>query len=83
MIAIDGKTVCGSGSGCYQAINMVSAFATQHGLVCGQEKVDGKSNEITVIPPLLESLYLKGLPITPSTIRRSVTAFKSSTARAT
>ena len=39
---------------------MVSAFATQAGLVLGQEKVHGKSNEITAIPILLESLYLKG-----------------------
>jgi predicted transposase YbfD/YdcC len=60
-IAIDGKTVRGSGRGGCQAIHMVSAFATRHGLVLGQEKVDAKSNEITAIPLLLESLYLKGL----------------------
>ena len=43
----------GSGSGGERAIHMVSAFATQAGLVLGQEKVHGKSNEITVIPILL------------------------------
>jgi len=60
-IAIDGKTVRGSGSGGGQAIHMVSAFATELGLVLGQEKVDSKSNEITAIPALLEGLYIKGL----------------------
>lgn len=59
MIAIDSKTVRGSGRGGCQAIHMVSAFATQHGLVLGQEKVDEKSNEISAIPLLLESCISK------------------------
>lgn len=59
-IAVDGKTVCGSGAGGEQAIHMVSAFATELGLVLGQEKVASKSNEITAIPELLDALYLKG-----------------------
>jgi hypothetical protein len=32
---------------------MVSAFATELGVVLGQEKVVAKSNEITAIPELL------------------------------
>lgn len=40
--------------------HMVSAFATELGIVLGQEKVAGKSNEITAIPDLLDALYLKG-----------------------
>lgn len=59
-IAVDGKTVRGSGAGGESAIHMVSAFATELGVVLGQEKVAGKSNEITAIPVLLEALYLKG-----------------------
>lgn len=59
-IAIDGKTVCGSGSGGESAIHMVSAFATDLGIVLGQEKVSGKSNELSAIPQLLETIYLKG-----------------------
>ncbi len=59
-IAVDGKTVRGSGSGGETAIHMVSAFATDLGIVLGQEKVSGKSNELTAIPELLEALYLKG-----------------------
>lgn len=59
-IAVDGKTVRGSSTGGEQAIHMVSAFATELGLVLGQEKVASKSNEITAIPELLDALYLKG-----------------------
>lgn len=59
-IAVDGKTVRGSGTGGEQAIHMVTAFATELGLVLGQEKVATKSNEITAIPELLDALYLKG-----------------------
>ena len=59
-VAIDGKTVRGSGSGDEVAIHMVSAFATELGLVIGQEKIADKSNEITAIPQLLDALYLKG-----------------------
>jgi hypothetical protein len=59
-IAVDGKTVRGSGTGGETAIHLVSAFATELGVVLGQEKVAGKSNEITAIPELLDALYLKG-----------------------
>lgn len=60
-IAIDGKTVRGSASGGEDALHMVSAFATDLGLVLGQEKVSGKSNEIMAIPELLAALHIKGL----------------------
>lgn len=59
-IAVDGKTARGSGSGGEDALHMVSAFATDLGLVLGQEKVAGKSNEIMAIPELLSGLHLKG-----------------------
>ena len=60
-VAIDGKTLCGSADGAQPAVHMVSAFATQLGLVLGQERVSGKSNEITAIPELRDALYVKGL----------------------
>ena len=60
-LAIDGKTLRGSGSGGERAIHMVSAFATQAGLVLGQEKVHDKSNEITAIPILLKKSVSQGL----------------------
>ena len=60
-VAIDGKTLRGSADGDKPAVHMVSAFSTQLGLVLGQERVAGKSNEITAIPELLDALYVKGL----------------------
>ncbi len=46
------------------ALHVVSAYATEAGLVLGQRAVDGKSNEITpidtAIPELLNMLDLKG-----------------------
>jgi len=79
-IAIDGKTVRGSGNGGETAIHMVSAFATDLGVVLGQEKVASKSNEITAIPELLEALYLKGFLVSidamgcQKSIARQITA---------
>ena len=45
-------------------MHRVSAFATDLGLVLGQEKVAGKSNEITAIPEWLQALTLKGHRVT-------------------
>jgi predicted transposase YbfD/YdcC len=63
-IAIDGKTLCGSAGSKWGALHLVSAWATQANLTLGQVAVDGKSNEITAIPPLLELLDLKGALVT-------------------
>tara|TARA_R110001583_G_scaffold191541_8_gene357020 strand:- start:591 stop:1742 length:1152 start_codon:yes stop_codon:yes gene_type:complete len=59
-LAVDGKTVRYSGDGPRGPIHLVSAYATDHGLVLGQQKVDGKSNEISAIPELLDALLIKG-----------------------
>lgn len=64
-VAIDGKSVRGSRKGdAHRALHMVSAWAADMGLLLGQCKVDGKSNEITAIPELLRLLYLKGCIVT-------------------
>lgn len=47
-----------------RAIHMVSAWASENGVVLGQRKVDTKSNEITAIPELLDLLVLKGCIVT-------------------
>lgn len=47
---------------------MVGAWTQQQGLVLGQRKVKGKSNEITAISKLLKVLYLKGAIVTIDTI---------------
>jgi predicted transposase YbfD/YdcC len=63
-IAIDGKTLRGSGSGGQQALHLVSAWATANHLSLGQIAVAEKSNEIPAIPKLLELLDIKGALVT-------------------
>jgi len=60
VVAIDGKTVRRSfGHGREQSpLHVVSAWASEQGLVLGQRCVDGKSNEITAVPDLLDQLAL-------------------------
>jgi predicted transposase YbfD/YdcC len=62
VVAIDGKTVRRSKDGVLgkRAIHMVNVWAVDNGLALAQEKVDDKTNEITVIPALIELLELEG-----------------------
>jgi len=64
VVALDGKTVCGSQDGQNTALHMVSAFATGSGLCLGQEGTRGKGHEIAGIKALLETLTLKGCIVT-------------------
>ena len=64
IISIDGKTVRGSQDAKAKAIHMVSAWENANQLVLGQVKTEGKSNEITAIPTLLEMLELKDSIVT-------------------
>lgn len=61
LVPMDGKTVRGSatGPGKTNALHVVSAWASEHGLTLGQVAVDEKSNEITAIPKLLAMLDLR------------------------
>jgi predicted transposase YbfD/YdcC len=63
-VAIDGKTLRGSGSAKLGPLHLVSAWATAQRLSLGQVAVDAKSNEITAIPALLELLELNGALVT-------------------
>ena len=63
-MAIDGKTLRGSGSAKLGPLHLVSAWATAQHLSLGQVAVDAKSNEITAIPALLDLLDLKGALVT-------------------
>lgn len=66
IISVDGKTVRRSFDkrNKKSAIHMVSAFASENGVVLGQQKTKDKSNEITAIPELLQLLELKGCIVT-------------------
>jgi predicted transposase YbfD/YdcC len=63
-IAIDGKTVRGSGRNTLGPLHLVSAWASEHQLSLGQVATAAKSNEITAIPELLELLDLHGAIVT-------------------
>jgi hypothetical protein len=63
-VAIDGKTLRGSGSAQLGPLHLVSAWAVDQRLSLGQVAVAAKSNEITAIPALLELLDLHGALVT-------------------
>jgi predicted transposase YbfD/YdcC len=64
-IAIDGKACRAAAgdtfSGC---LHLVSAWATENGLLLGQEAVGDNGHEITTIPALLAALDLNGTVVT-------------------
>jgi predicted transposase YbfD/YdcC len=66
IIAIDGKTLRRSfdAASSKAAIHMVSAWATANHITLGQVVTDAKSNEITAIPKLLETLEITGALVT-------------------
>ncbi len=65
-IAIDGKTIRRSHDkkGNKPPLHIVSAFASENGLVLSQVKTEEKSNEITAIPDLLDKLVLDSSVVT-------------------
>lgn len=66
VIAIDGKTIKGSGDTnvSNSAIHVVSAFAAKQSLCFGQTVVSEKSNEIVAIPKILDMLAIQGAVVT-------------------
>jgi predicted transposase YbfD/YdcC len=65
-VAIDGKTLARSGERTTgkEALHLVSAWATRHGVVLGQVATADHSNEITAIPVLLKLLDVRGATVT-------------------
>jgi predicted transposase YbfD/YdcC len=61
-IAIDGKTVRGSFDRKHgrSPLHLVSAYATEHGLVLAQRATENKGGELAVLPELLDGLDLHG-----------------------
>lgn len=65
IVALDGKTLCGSGKkGSNDLLHMVTAYATQSRLSLAQEGTRGKGNELAGIKALLDILVLKGCIVT-------------------
>jgi len=63
-VALDGKALRGSKRLNTKCLYSVSAWCHENSLVLGEEQVESKSNEITAIPLLLESLDIKDNTVT-------------------
>lgn len=63
-VSIDGKTIRRSSDGLHQCAHIVTAYASDLALVLGQIVTEEKSNEITAIPKLLDTLDIQGSTVT-------------------
>ena len=70
VVNVDGKTLRRSFAHAWdrQMVHLVSAWAAGNQLVLGQLAVEGKGNEITAIPRLLDLLNLAGATVTVDAI---------------
>lgn len=64
VIAIDGKTIRRSRNKSHKAYHVVSAFVAENQITLGDITTDEKSNEITAVPELLDSLNISGSIVT-------------------
>ena len=64
VVAIDGKSACGSRDGSGSALHTISAYATESGLCLAQEHTQNTGHEIPAIKALLDTLALKGCIVT-------------------
>ena len=66
VLAMDGKQLCGSARDDVKAVHMLNVWSHQHGLCLTSTTVDGKSNEITALPTLLDTLFCWNWPAASS-----------------
>lgn len=64
VVAIDGKTICGSGNGKHKAYHVISAFVAENQITLGELSVEEKTNEITAVPELLDIIDVEGAIVT-------------------
>jgi predicted transposase YbfD/YdcC len=64
VIAVDGKTLRGSGHGEENGRHLLAAFDHAHGVVLGQVEVGARTNEIPLFPALLDRIGITGAVIT-------------------
>lgn len=64
VVAIDGKTMRGTGNSKSSALHVLSAWSSEHGLTLGVMESAGKKNEIKTIPKLIESLNVRNAILT-------------------
>lgn len=64
VVAVDGKTLRGSASGTRPGRHLLAAFDHARGVVLGQVDVAVKTNEIPMLPVLLDKISLSGAIVT-------------------
>jgi hypothetical protein len=64
VIAVDGKTLRGSGHGEQNGHHLLAAFDHAHGVVLGQVEAGAKTNEIPLFSTLLDRIDITGAVIT-------------------
>jgi Transposase DDE domain len=64
VIAVDGKTLRGSAAGGGEGRHLLAALDHAHGVVLGQVGVDAKTNEIPMLPVLLDRIDIAGAVVT-------------------
>jgi predicted transposase YbfD/YdcC len=64
VVAVDGKTLRGSGHGQQDSRHLLAAYDHAHGAVLGQVEVGAKTNEIPLFSTLLDRLDIAGAVIT-------------------
>lgn len=64
VVAVDGKTIRGSGNEKHKAYHVVSAFVAENQITLGEVVVEEKSNEITAVPALLDLIDVDGTIVT-------------------
>lgn len=60
IVAVDGKTIRGSGNSEHKAYHVVSAFVAENQITLGEIVVEEKSNEIKAVPELLDIIDVNG-----------------------
>ena len=73
MVAIDGKTICGSGNSQYKAYHVIRAFVAETQIILGkltmeEKTMEEKTNEITAVPELLDRIDIEDSIVTADAI---------------
>ncbi len=66
VIAVDGKAVCSTRKDgqSHSALQILTAYITENGVILGQESIHEKTNEIPVFQQMLDDLAIKGKVVT-------------------
>jgi hypothetical protein len=71
-VGLDGKTLRGSHDHGEGAVHLLAAVLNEEGIVVAQTQVDNKTNEIPMVPKLLEGVDLRGAIVTADALHTQV-----------